>query len=174
MKKIVFILVLFLIVFSSFSQAESNFEKWQLGIEETVREVDVIYGERLERAAAEHDHVEKIDLWAKVVVESNGNKLAVSETSVKGLTMLTLDVVELVRRETGIVIDRLHPFEAIWGAGWYLNYLIEKYDFTIDQAHGAYYLGPTGLKNKLKDHGIEDLYHVQKINYVKEIIKNNY
>ena len=173
LKKIVIVVVVLVLVLLG-SSVEASFENWKQGIEEIIEEVDSKYRLRIQIAADEHPNIDEIDLWAKIVVESNGDSDAVSETSVKGLTMLTLNVVELIRQETGIVIDRLHPFEAMWGAGWYLNYLVETYGFSTQEAHGAYFYGPNGLKDQLKNNNIEDLYHVKKINYVKEVIKNNY
>lgn len=160
-----------MLVFFSFS-VEAGFESWKQGIDEVVMEVDQIYGIRMKMAANEHEGIEKEDLWAKIVVESNGNSKAVSETNVKGLTMLTLNVVDLIRAETGISIDRNHPFEAMWGAGWYLAHLMNRYEFAIDEAHAAYYLGPQGLKNELKHKNLDDIYHLKKVNYIKEIIEN--
>ena len=172
MKKIVIVVVLVLVLLGS--SVEASFESWKQNIEEVIEEVDSKYRIRIQIAADEHPNIDEIDLWAKIVVESNGDSDAVSETSVKGLTMLTLNVVDLIRRETGVVIDRLHPYEAIWGAGWYLSHLIETYGFTTQEAHGAYFYGPNGLKDQLKNNDIEDLYHVKKINYVKEIIRSKH
>ena len=173
MKKI-FCLIVLIFVLLSAVQVQASYESWKRGVPELVEKVENEYGDRLELAALEHDGVEKEDLWAKVVVESNGDVNAVSETAVKGLTMITFDVINLIEEETGIIIDRLHPFEAMWGAGWYLHYLMTKYNFTLEEAHGAYFYGPTGLKDQLKENNISDLYHVKKINFVKAFIADNY
>ena len=173
MKKI-FCLTVSLFVLFSVVQVEASYESWKRGVPELVEKVENEYGNRLYLAALKHEGVEKEDLWAKVVVESNGDPNAVSETSVKGLTMITLEVVDLIERETGIIIDRLHPFEAMWGSGWYLKYLMERYDFTLEEAHGAYFYGPTGLRKELDETDINNLYHVKKINYVKQFIIDNY
>ena len=169
MKKIVLFLVC-IFVFFSFN-AEASFESWRRGIDDVVIDVGEIYGARIKLAAEEHEGVEKEDIWAIIVVESNGNGDAVSETNVQGLTMLTLNVVDLIREETGIVIDRSHPFESMWGSGWYLSYLMSKYDYSNCEAHAAYYLGPGGLQRELEDGSLEDIYHLKKINHIKEIIE---
>ena len=172
MKRVVLFLICVLTFLSFGIEAEANFESWKQGIDEVVIEVGEIYGNRIELAANEHQGVEKIDIWAKIIVESNGDGNAVSETNVRGLTMLTLNVVGMIREETGMVIDRNHPFEAMWGAGWYLSHLRSRYDYSIDEAHAAYYLGPGGLESKLENSSLEDVYHLKKINHVKNIIKN--
>lgn len=169
MKKIALFTVCLLLFFGF--NAEASFESWKRGIDEVVVEVENTYGTRMEMAANEHEGVEKEDIYAVLVVESGGKTSAVSSTNVKGLTMLTLNVVDLIRVETGISIDRRHPFEAMWGAGWYLSHLMNRYGMTINEAHAAYYLGPQGLKNELKHKNLGDIYHLKKINYVKEVIQ---
>ncbi len=168
MKKIVLFIFIFLIVFSLI--AESSFERWSRGIEEVVYETDRVYGGRI-KLVTDNSVIEREYLWALVVVESNGDKDAKSKTNVRGITQLTLRVVNMIREETGVIIDREHPYEALWGAEWYLTHLKEVYGFSIEEALAAYYYGPSGLVNRLSDSKLNDLYHYRKIDYILRIIK---
>ncbi len=165
-------LIVLLLLFNC--NAEAGFESWKAGIDEVVDQVESEYGNRAQIVADKYESVERDDLIAIITVESNGNEQAVSSTSVKGLTMITLEVVDLIEEKEGITIDRLHPFESIFAAGWYLNYLMENYNFSIKEAHGAYFYGPSGLRNELNDQRVEDLYHVKKIIHTKRIISENH
>ncbi len=151
--------------------AATPFERWSRGIEEVITNTDRLYGNRMRMAANEHS-VPVEYLWAVVVVESNGDINSVSSTGVKGLTMLTSDVVNLIRQETGVVIDPLHAYESLWGAAWYLNYMVEKYGFSMDEATAAFYYGPTGLRRRLSGKKLDELYHYRKINHVLDIIRS--
>lgn len=170
MKKVILFLLFFLIVCSAYGQAETAFDRWAKGIEEVVMKVKTNFGGRIALASEKHS-LENKYLWALVVVESKGDPNAVSESGVRGLTMLTGDVLNLIEEETGVVIDPFHPYEALWGAGWNLNYLMDTYGFTIEEALAAYYYGPSGLREKLKTNSLKDLYYYKKIKYALKIIK---
>ncbi len=167
--KIKFVILLIVILFFSGGNVEANFENWTNGIEEVVSETETKYGERIKLAAESHE-IKKEILLALVVVESNGDPNAISETGVQGLTMLTKNVVDLIEKKEGIKINRVHEFESLWGAGWYLRYLIDSYDFNLKEAVAAYYHGPSGLREKLKTKELNDLYYMKKINYILTLV----
>lgn len=148
------------------------FERWSNGIEKIVQEVQRKYGGRITLAASIHSVPEDY-LLALVVVESNGQEDAVSSTGVKGLTMLTQEVVNLIFKESGCQVDRLHPYESLWGAAWYIRFLQRQYGFIdLEMAIGAYHYGPTGLLRKLKEQKkIENLYYIRKIKKILDILK---
>ncbi len=173
MKLLVVLFFCFFVLSAESLEASTPFERWSRGIEEVIESVSNQYKNRIKIISGEHE-IEKDFLWAIVVVESNGNSSAISSTGVKGLTMLTSDVVDLIKSKTGITIDPFHPYESLWGGAWYLRYLMEKYDFSIEMAVAAYHYGPAGLRRMLSRNNLENLYYYKKIEHTVNIISQNY
>ncbi len=170
MKKIIIIIILLALSGEVSAEDLTPFERWARGIDLVVEEVYENFGGRICLAGKEHN-IDKKYLWALVVVESNGDLDAKSETHVRGITQLTMSVIEKIKGKTGITIDRKHPYEALWGASWYIRHLIDHYNFELNEAVTAYYYGPTGLRNKLKEKELKELYYFRKIKHVLEIIE---
>ncbi len=173
MKLLVVLLFCFFVLSAETLEASTPFERWSRGIEEVIENVYNQYRNRIKIISEEHE-IEKNFLWALVVVESNGNSSAVSSTGVRGLTMLTSDVVDLIKSKTGITIDPFHPYESLWGGAWYLKHLMENYNFSIEMAITAYHYGPTGLRRMLLKNNLENLYYYRKIEHTISIINRNY
>lgn len=124
------------------------------------------YGDMINIAALLHDYDPKM-ITAVIVVESEGNEVAVSNKGAKGLMQL----MPLTAKAMGAKNPK-DPFQNILAGTKYLKELERSYGFDSPQeALVAYNMGPSRAKRWLSQYESTDYGYVKKVMYVYGVLE---
>lgn len=124
------------------------------------------YGEMINIASLLHDY-DKNMILAVIVVESEGNRSAVSHKGAQGLMQLMPGTARAMGAK-----DPHDPFQNILAGTKYLKQLEGIYGFDSPQeALVAYNMGPTRAKRWLSQYSAEDYLYVKKVMYVYDTLE---
>lgn len=132
---------------------------------EFIEEIDAEYGEMVNIASLLHDYDESIIL-AVIVVESEGNKDAVSHKGAQGLMQL----MPATAKSLGVK-DPKEPFQNILAGTKYLKELERRWGFTTEEALVAYNMGPSAARRWLTRNDPDSYIYVQKVMYAYRVIE---
>lgn len=128
--------------------------------------IESSYGEIINIAALLHDYDKKM-IAAVIVVESEGNEVALSNKGARGLMQL----MPLTAKSMGAT-DPRDPFQNILAGTKYLKQLEGIYGFNSPQdALVAYNMGPSRAKRWLSQYDSRDYGYVQKVMYVYQVLE---
>ncbi len=131
-----------------------------------VSKIQSSYGEMINIAALLHDYDAKM-ITAVIVVESEGNEVAVSNKGAKGLMQL----MPLTAKAMGAKNPK-DPFQNILAGTRYLKELERVYGFDSPQeALVAYNMGPSRAKRWLSQYESLDYGYVKKVMYVYGVLE---
>lgn len=124
------------------------------------------YGEMINIASLLHDY-DKNMILAVIVVESEGNRSAVSHKGAQGLMQLMPGTARAMGAK-----DPHDPFQNILAGTKYLKQLEGIYGFDSPQeALVAYNMGPTRAKRWLSQYPAADYLYVKKVMYVYDTLE---
>jgi hypothetical protein len=123
------------------------------------------YGEMINIAALLHDYDAKM-ITAVIVVESEGNEVAVSNKGARGLMQLMPETAKALG-----VKNPKDPFQNILAGTRYLKELENGYGFASPQeALVAYNMGPARARRWLSQYDSNDYLYVKKVMYVYNLL----
>ena len=130
-----------------------------------LEKISEAYGQMIDIAALLHDYDAKM-ITAVIVVESEGNAVAVSHKGAKGLMQL----MPLTAKAMGAK-DPKDPFQNILAGTKYLKQLENRYGFENSKdALVAYNMGPSRAKRWLSQYDSIEYSYVNKVMYVYDIL----
>lgn len=126
------------------------------------------YGQMIDIAALLHDYDANM-IKAVIVVESEGNSVAVSHKGAKGLMQLMPQTAKAMGAK-----DPKDPFQNILAGTKYLKQLENRYGFNdAKDALVAYNMGPSRAKRWLSQYDSTEYSYVKKVMYVYDILIQN-
>lgn len=156
--------VFFLGSFPFSASAESQYLKDNA--DDFVTKTQSSYGEMINIAALLHDYDAKM-ITAVIVVESEGNEVAVSSKGAKGLMQLMPQTAKAMGAK-----NPKDPFQNILAGTKYLKELERSYGFDSPQeALVAYNMGPSRAKRWLSQYESTDYGYVKKVMYVYGVLQ---
>lgn len=134
-------------------------------VDDFVDKTKSTYGDMIDIAALLHDYDPKL-ITAVIVVESEGNEVAVSHKGAKGLMQLMPQTAKAMGAK-----DPKDPFQNILAGTKYLKELENSYGFDSHEAAlVAYNMGPSRAKRWLSQYDAGDYGYVQKVMYVYGVL----
>jgi len=134
--------------------------------ENFIAKISDSYGQMIDIAALLHDYDSKM-ITAVIVVESEGNEVAVSNKGAKGLMQLMPQTARAMGAK-----DPRDPFQNILAGTKYLKQLENRYGFNDPkEALVAYNMGPSRAKRWLSQYDSSDYGYVRKVMYVYDILE---
>lgn len=123
------------------------------------------YGEMINIAALLHDYDDKL-IIAVIIVESEGNEVAISHRGAQGLMQLMPGTAKAMGAK-----NPKEPFQNILAGTKYLKSLEADYGFDSPQeALVAYNMGPSRAHRWLSQYPATDYGYVQKVMYVYNVL----
>ena len=123
------------------------------------------YGQMIDIAALLHDYDANM-ITAVIIVESEGNAIAVSNKGAKGLMQLMPGTATAMGAR-----DPKDPFQNILAGTKYLKQLENRYGFEPKEALVAYNMGPSRAKRWLSQYDSEEYGYVKKVMYVHGVLE---
>lgn len=134
-------------------------------VDDFVDKTKASYGDMIDIAALLHDYDPKL-ITAVIVVESEGNEIAVSHKGAKGLMQLMPQTAKAMGAK-----DPKDPFQNILAGTKYLKELEVSYGFdNPQQALVAYNMGPSRAKRWLSQYDAGEYGYVQKVMFVYGVL----
>jgi len=156
----------FLLLGSLPTSASAASQYLQDNADDFVAKTQSSYGDMINIAALLHDYDPKM-ITAVIVVESEGNEVAVSNKGAKGLMQLMPQTAKAMGAK-----NPKDPFQNILAGTKYLKELERRYGFDNPQeALVAYNMGPSRAKRWLSQYDSTDYGYVKKVMYVYGVLE---
>ncbi len=134
-------------------------------VDNFIARTETSYGQMVDIAALLHDYDANM-ITAVIIVESEGNAVAVSNKGAKGLMQLMPGTAAAMGAK-----DPKDPFQNILAGTKYLKQLENRYGFEPMEALVAYNMGPSRAKRWLSQYDSGEYGYVKKVMYVYEVLE---
>lgn len=125
------------------------------------------YGQIIALASLVHDYDANM-ITAIIVIESEGNEVALSHKGARGLMQLMPATAKAMGAK-----DPNDPLQNVLAGTRYLKELENRYGFTPEEALVAYNMGPTRAKRWLARYDSTDYGYVHKVMYVHKVLEDH-